>query len=276
MQSEFRYEIHPKEKIYFVIKVIAAVCGYILLFSLITLMFSSANVVGFLPLLFYIVIIVLYLFFRLGILTGYLKGNAVLVSKFQFPEIYEIVIEQSALLGLKEIPAVYLMQNGGVLNAFATRFFGSNYVVIYSDVLEEAFEDNIETVRFIIGHELGHIKRNHMLKSVWLFPSFFIPFLNSAYSRSCEYTCDNIGVALSPKGAIPGLLLLTSGKRLWRKVNTSAFLDQEHYSSGFWFWFSEKVSSHPRLTKRIGRMRSAEENVGAINSAINAMNTVPA
>jgi Zn-dependent protease with chaperone function len=259
MESNLIYEVHPKEKIYFVIKVILAVCGYLLLFSLVKLIYTQGNAVAFFPILFYIVLILLYLFFRLGILTGYLQGNAVLVSKNQFPDIYQVVVEQSTSLGLKMIPSVYLLQNGGILNAFATRFFGSNYIVIYSDVLEEAFEDNIETVRFIIGHELGHIKRNHMTKNLWLFPSFFIPFLNSAYSRACEYSCDNIGAALSPKGARSGLLLLASGKKLWKKVNTEAFLDQERYSDGgFWFWFSEKVSSHPRLTKRIGRLQSSE------------------
>src|SRR5690606_14374038 len=185
------YQVHPKEKIYFAIKVLAAILGYTLLFFLFRQFFISPEGIGFLPLAIYLCLILLYLFFRMGILIGYLKGNAVEVSEKQFPEIYSIVVEQSNRLGLKYLPYVYLLQNGGVLNAFATRFFGANYVVIYSDVLEEAFEDNIETVRFIIGHELGHVKRMHMAKSVWLFPSFIIPFLNSAYSRACEYTCDN-------------------------------------------------------------------------------------
>ncbi|HEY0769843.1 MAG TPA: M48 family metallopeptidase [Sphingobacteriaceae bacterium] len=259
MEQPLEYEIHAKENTYFIIKVIAAICGYLFIFQLIRLAFTTREAIAFLPLLIYVALILIYLFFRLGVMIGYLKGNAVKVSKHQFPEIYEIVVEQSNLLGLKTIPDVYLLQNGGILNAFATRFFGSDYVVIYSDVLEEAFEDNIETVRFILGHELGHVKRKHMLKSIWLFPSFFIPFLNSAYSRACEYTCDNIGAALSNNGARPGLLLLASGKKLWKKVNTQAYIDQEYYEGGFWFWFAEKVSSHPRLTKRIGRFWNAEE-----------------
>lgn len=261
MEQPLDYQVHSKENTYFIIKVIAAIGGYLLIFQLIRLAFTTREAMAFLPLLIYVVLIIIYLFLRLGVMIGYLKGNAIKVSNHQFPEIYKIVIEQSNLLRLKTIPDVYLLQNGGILNAFATRFFGSDYVVIYSNILEEAFEDNIETVKFIIGHELGHVKRKHMLKSVWLFPSFFIPFLNSAYSRACEYTCDNIGAALSNNGARPGLLLLASGKKLWKKVNPQAFIDQEQYEGGFWFWFAEKVSSHPRLTKRIGRFWTAEDMI---------------
>lgn len=260
LQESIDFEIHPKEKFYFVFKLIAALIGYALIFAFFKFAFSgTSQSLTLLPLAFYVVLILLYLFFRLGFLIGYLKGNGVLVTENQFPDIYKIVVEQSDLLGISYIPQVYILQSGGILNAFATQFWGSDFVVIYSDVLEEAYENNVETVRFIIGHEMGHIKRKHITKSLWLFPSFIIPFIGSAYSRACEYTSDNIGAALSPQGVRSGLLLLASGKKLWKRVNTEAFMDQEYNAGGFWFWFSEKMSSHPRLTKRINRFRNVEE-----------------
>ncbi len=262
MKQTIEYEVHEKEKFYFVFKVIGAVIGYFLIYLLISELFSNGqNAATFIPIVVYVVLIIMYLFFRVGILTGYLMGNSIKVSERQFPEIYDIVVKQSHLLGLKKLPAVFIMQNGGILNAFAMRFSGSNYVVLYSDVVEEALAEDINGLKFIIGHELGHIKRKHMSKFVWLFPAFIIPFLNSAYSRACEYTCDNIGDALCAEGVRPGFLLLASGKKLWKKVNQQAFLDQEEEGEGFWFWFAEKASTHPRLTKRIGRFEEVTPHI---------------
>lgn len=75
---------------------------------------------------FYLVLFVLFLFFRLGVLIGYLKGNAIKMSKNQFAEIHQIVVNQVELLGLTTTPKVYILQSGGILNAFAASFMGSN------------------------------------------------------------------------------------------------------------------------------------------------------
>lgn len=251
MKNILKFEINKKENLYFGLKVIFAIIGYGLMFFLIKTLLSSEKSVMFIPFLFYVFLIIMYLFFRLGLLIGYIKGNAIKVTKSQFQNLHSILLTQCKTLEIDNVPDMYIMQNGGILNAFATAFMGSNYIVLYSDIAEEAYQNNIETVEFIIGHELGHIKRKHMLKSLLLFPSFIIPFLNSAYSRACEYTCDSIGASLAPNGVKPGLLLLASGKNIWKKVNIEKFIEQESTESGFWFWFAEKTSSHPRLTKRV-------------------------
>jgi len=254
MEPSLNYETHPKERVYFILNVIAALVGYSLFYLLLTSIFKSQeSLIAFTPVLFYMVLIGLYVFFRRGIMTGFLQGNSVKVSENQFPAIHDIVVAQSNALGLKYLPDVYIFQSGGALNAFAMRFFGANYVVLNSDIVEEALANSEDALKFIVGHELGHVKRRHMTKFVWLFPAFVIPFVRSAYSRSCEYTCDNIGHALCPEGSVPGLLILAAGKSIWKQVNYRAYQAQEWENDGFWAWFAEKVSSHPRLTKRVGR-----------------------
>lgn len=249
-----QYQINPKENFYFTLKVLFAIIGYGLIFYFINLLMSIEKSELFIPLLFYVFLIVGYLFFRLGILVGYIKGNALKVSKEQFPKLYDVLLTQCNKLELNTVPDMYILQSGGVLNAFATAFMGNNYIVLYSEVAEEMFQDNMDTVEFVVAHELGHIKRKHVLKTVLLFPSFILPFLSLAYSRACEFTCDNIGASLAPNGAKSGLILLASGKNIWRKVNIEKFIEQESTASGFWFWFAEKVSSHPRLTKRLSKL----------------------
>ena len=256
--EQVNYQVNPKETIYFYIKLFVSLIVYAALAYGASILFSEGVSPAVQVILIYAGLIILFLIFQLGILIGNLKGNAIRISEHQLPDIYEIVKKQSVALGLSKIPHVYLLQAGGILNAFATRFLGTNYVVIYSDVLGEAYENNIEAVQFIVGHELGHVKRKHIVKRLLLLPSFIIPFLGLAYSRACEYTCDNIGAALSPKGARNGLLLLASGKRLYHKINVERFMYQSQTEDGFWPWFSEKISSHPKLAKRVLKFKGDE------------------
>ena len=258
--EQIDYKVHPKENIYFTVKLLVCLIIYPAMGYGLYLLYNMEIPLQAQIFLMYAFFIMLFLVMRMGLFIGYLKGNAVKINEQQLPEVYEIVKRQSQALNMPHAPQVYLMQAGGLLNAFATRFMGTNYVVIYSDILSEAFENNIQAVEFIIGHELGHVKRKHILKRMLLFPSFVIPFLNSAYSRACEYTCDNIGATLSPKGVRNGLLILASGNKLYSRVNAERYMLQSNTEDGFWPWFSEKVSSHPRLASRILKYKDEEYN----------------
>lgn len=245
------YKVHPKENRYFALSVVASILGYLMIAGLFFSLFSStATRAGLGILIFYASFFVFYYIFTSGILAGYVRGNGVRITEVQFPEIFEICRTQSRLLGI-EMPPVYIMQSGGALNAFATRFIGRNYVVIYSEIFDLAFEQGLDELSFVLAHELGHIRQYHHSKNFWLFPSIIVPFLRQAYSRGCEYTCDNIGHALSPQGSTTGLLILASGKTGYRKVNVNEYVRSAGKESGFWVWFSEKVSSHPYLPKRV-------------------------
>jgi len=248
------FRVHKKENIYFYISLMVSVVLYYCWYVLCTRVLGSMYIGVF---FFYAIVIGICLLFAHIILIGHLAGNAVEITKDQLPEVHKIIENQSQILELSNTPTMYLLQGDGILNGFATRFLGTNYVVLYSDMLEIAFTEGIEAVEFIIAHELGHIKRNHtgLFKKLLLLPSLLVPFLRSAYSRACEYTCDNIGFSLSPEGARKGLLILASGKSLYKKINLEAYVRNANNASGFASWFAEICSTHPHLTKRL-------ENVG--------------
>jgi Zn-dependent protease with chaperone function len=262
MNSKVDFNVTGKEIVYFYIRMFISVVLYYFMVTAIISSIQSFDVkmMSVYVLFFYVILIVVYLFFRFGVLIGYLKGNAIKLNKNQFPDIYEIVVNQSENLGLTSIPSVYIMQSGGVLNAFAARFLGRNYIVLYSEIVEVSYEKDKNIIGFIIGHELGHIKRKHMMKNMLLWPSYLIPFLGAAYSRACEYTCDNIGHALCPSGMKNGLLVLASGKGIFKKVNMKEYLYQDMSEDGFWKWFAEKVSTHPNLTKRLASFKDVIES----------------
>jgi len=255
-----KFKIDPKENLYLIFMILAGISIYgIILYNL---EFKLGNK----SIIYACLIGVFAIFHLLGslLLIGYLKGNAIKINKLQFPEIFEILESHSKKLDLKTTPEMYLLQGGGLLNAFAIKFSRRNYVVLYSDVLEIAYQEGIDAVSFIIGHELGHIKRNHTgsLKSLILLPSKFIPFLGEAYSRACEYTCDNIGYNLCPEGALKGALVLAAGKKLYKKIDIRTLLLNVTDDSNFVISFAEVFSTHPALIKRIATInRLNHENL---------------
>lgn len=251
LDCSMEFKIHHKEKLYLAIMTLASLSIYLAIFfnrytdvrgmPLITLISC------YVPMLLALKVIGSLLF------IGSLKGNAIKIHPRQFPDIFEILESHSKKLGLKKTPDMYLLQGNGMLNAFATKFVQRDYVVLYSDVLELAYQEGLDAVSFIIGHELGHIKRNHagFFKSTVLSPARLVPFLGNAYSRACEYTCDNIGYNLCPKGALKGALLLAAGKTLYKKINSDELILNTRYEPKFAILFAELFSTHPALVRRI-------------------------
>ena len=237
--------VNPKEKIYFAICVLISIAVYIALAMIIV---SGSPIAG--PIIFYTVLIVGGYFIIHGVMIGQIRGNGVRVSERQFPELMAMARQQSRRLDM-EVPDVFVLQSGGILNAFATRFLGRNFVILYSDVLALATQKGEKAVSFVLGHELGHIKRRHMTRRALLYPAMVFPFLGSAYSRACEYTCDRIGNALEPEGSVDGLLVLAAGRDLYSHVDAEEYAEQRRTESGFFVRLAEILATHPNLTKRV-------------------------
>ena len=180
-----------------------------------------------------------------------IRGSAVRLGPEQVPELHARVEELARRMGFRRAPAVYLMQQDGALNAFATRFLRLHMVVLLSDLLE-ACGDNAAARDMIIGHELGHIRAGHLRGRWLLMPASFVPFLGSALSRAREYTCDRYGCAAAGDrdAALLGLAILSAGGRFAPHVNTAALMRQRHDLRGLWMLIGEWLGSHPPLSKR--------------------------
>lgn len=192
-----------------------------------------------------------------GLFMGHIRGNGIRVSEAQFPEVYRLTQELARKMGLWRAPAVYVLEAGGLVDAFATRFLRRDFVVVYSDVLALAYERGEAELAFVIAHELAHLKRGHLAWRWLLAPGLLVPFLGQAYSRACEYTCDRIAAWYSPEGARGGLLVLAAGRHLYRRVDAQAFAEQGRRERGFWVWLAEVLSSHPHLASRVAAVQQA-------------------
>lgn len=205
----------------------------------------------------YALMFFLFYCFAQSALISYIKGMGVRITAEQFPDLDRQILACCAKLGLEREPEAYLMQMGGSLNAFATRFLGRDFLVLYSDVVD-GLHDNPDALNFYIGHEIGHIKRKHLSWSTVLLPASILPLVGAAYSRAREYTCDRHGLAACehPVNAEFGMAALAAGGRRWRTMNKSAFIEQSRETEGFWMSFHELVGDYPWLVKRMAAVRA--------------------
>jgi Zn-dependent protease with chaperone function/Tfp pilus assembly major pilin PilA len=227
-----------------------------ILHSVLATIFWLALIVGTMgiALLYMLALFIGYLFAQ-SALIAWIKGNGVKISAEQFSDLHERYTRCCQTLGVTPYPDAYLVNGGGVLNAFATRFLGRNFVVLYSNVVD-AMADNPEAINFYIGHELGHIQRKHLQWGPFILPASILPLLGAAYSRACEYTCDQFGRACcdEPQPALQGLVALAVGEKRWAMLSVPAYLEQTKETSGFWMSFHELVADYPWLVKRAARL----------------------
>ena len=194
-----------------------------------------------------------------------LLGQGVQLSQRQFPEVYAAVIDCAHTLGIA-VPNVYISQDYG-LNAGT---YGTNeeaFIVIGAPLIKLL---EPEELRFVIGHECGHLQNNHvvyrtavsfMSQGVGVYVKWAVVPATVAlngWSRRAEITCDRAGLVCckDEAAATSAMLKLVTGSReLASRIDVEDYLKQlEGIRDGIGR-FSELWNSHPYLPKRIQAMR---------------------
>ena len=193
-----------------------------------------------------------------AMLYAKLRATAVQMSPTQFPEGYRMVVEAAQQFGLRRVPDAYVIMGNGQINAFAAGHGYRRFVVVHSDMFEIGGRArDPEALRFVIGHEVGHLAAGHisMLRLLFVTLGLNVPLLGKALVRAQEYTADNHGYSYAPAG-VPGVVgVLSGGKYLGAEVNTHALADRATREKGFWLHMSNWLSSHPINTWRAHALR---------------------
>ncbi len=237
-----------KEKTYFTI---------VLIISLIAWLLLAITILG----LIWALIISVIIWLSNGLFVAYLRSESVLISEKQLPELFGTYKEVCQNLELSKIPELYVLQSGGLLNAFATRHAGRNFVVLYSDILE-SYGQTSDEIRFLLGHEIAHIKSWHILKRLFLFPGLILPLLGPAYSRACEASCDRYGIFVTKnnEGAIRAMVILSGGKNIGKDMSADAFAEQYKKHRGFFVSWHELISGYPTFSQRVANLIAIRDN----------------
>lgn len=201
--------------------------------------------------LLYVLFFFIFYVFAHSAFISYLRGSAVRITAEQFPDLHAQLEACCQRLEMKEVPEAYLMHSDGFFNALATRFLGRDFVVLFSSVVD-ALDQRPAALDFYIGHELGHIKRKHLVWGPVLAPMAWLPLLGPALRRAEEYTCDRHGLACcaDPADAHAGMAALAAGHSRWNSLNLDAYRRQRFDVVGFWGSFHEFTSDYPWTAKR--------------------------
>lgn len=165
-------------------------------------------------------------------------GSCLKVTNQNYPAIFDYLRYACHILDLSPIPDLY-MQYGYNINAFT---IGSEnpIIILNSGLLDLCDEDEI---LFIIGHECGHIKSNHMLyhmmaqlinTSIDIVPGgrlFAAPLQFALYywSRMSEFTADRAGLLCCQNmKAVARAFIKMSGlpRNQYKNIDPKTFVEQ--------------------------------------------------
>jgi len=200
--------------------------------------------------------------------AGNLLGTAVKVGPKQFPRVQRIVEECATTLGIPT-PQVYIVPRVDVVNAYTFGTEDSAAIVIFAAMFDHFDDDEL---RFVIGHECGHIQNNHvvylttlmMLSQILSVAGLLAPLLLpvkaalQAWSRAAEITCDRAGLLCckDEKAATNSFAKLAIGSRkLFAEMDMDVYLEQLGEGRDGMGRVGELQMSHPYLTKRIESLR---------------------
>jgi len=164
---------------------------------------------------------------------------SVRASQEQFPHLYELLLDGASVLDMPEVPELYISQNP-LPNAMT---LGSDkpFIVITTGLVDLYDQ---EEMRWVIGHELGHVLSGHAVYRTMLFyltlaasrlAWFAIGYISlrviiaalEEWYRKSELSCDRAGVLAGqdPAAARRALMKLAGGSRM-SELSHDAFHQQ--------------------------------------------------
>ena len=200
---------------------------------------------------------------RLKIRHISLRENNIIASDNQFPKVFTLSKVAAHRLSIP-LPEVYVY-NQSDLNAYTMGFYNYGFIVISSEMVKYF---NPEELLFVIGHEMGHIKKYHTTFLSLLNPAktgvaqFFITplmkWIFNIWSVKAEYTADQGGfiACKNIKPAISALLKLAGGPDIGKEVDLEILISRRpNEDKKTWTDILEYLGTHPYVSNRIQQLK---------------------
>lgn len=203
---------------------------------------------------------------------GQLLGGTVKVGPAQFAEIHEIAEECASILNM-EVPDIFI-RHDPTFNAM-TLGVDRPLIILHSSVVESF---SPQELAFIVGHEMGHIKSEHVLylsaayiltmgargladRLLGIGALIAIPALQAlqAWMRKAELTADRAGLfcVQDLDTARKSLIKLALGsKMLFERLDVEEYLRQaDRASRDEYGRVSEFFQTHPHIANRVRELK---------------------
>ncbi|MAQ17749.1 MAG: hypothetical protein CMN30_23505 [Sandaracinus sp.] len=191
-------------------------------------------------------------------------ANSLKVGPRQLPQVHALAKECADVLGIA-MPALYI-SNSPVMNAFTFGTQEDSFIVVHSKLVDHFTEDEL---RFVIGHEMGHIQNGHVVYLTTMLllsqlPAILRPLqpvVQAAlrtWSRRAEITCDRAGALCCGDIGVAErtFVKMASGStKHYDAIDVEAYMDQLEEARKGVGRFTEIFDSHPALPKRIAALR---------------------
>ena len=172
-------------------------------------------------------------------------ASSVRASQEQFPQLYQLLLDGSSILDLPEVPELFISQDP-IPNAMT---LGSDkpFIVVTTGLVDLL---DVEEMRFVIGHELGHVLSGHTVYRTMLLKltqlAFRLAWFAIAYIslrafilaleewfRKGEVSCDRAGVLAGqdPSAARRALMKLAGGSRMSELSHDEFIRQAEEYDA---------------------------------------------
>lgn len=190
-----------------------------------------------------------------------IKARMLQASASSFPDVHRIARVAAYRLRVP-VPPVYISEDPSY-GAYTAGFFRYGFVVLHSALIHDFAPDEL---LFVIGHELGHMKRYH---TTWL--TLMQPAQNASakfilgplmrvifnvWSVKSEFTADQAGLIAcrNPRAAILTMLKLAAGSEVEKKVDLGAIERLAGQEPECGAALLEYLGTHPFIRNRIRQL----------------------
>jgi Zn-dependent protease with chaperone function len=216
--------------------------------------------------LFIAILLINLIYLKISHLSS--QKNMIRCSETNFRTIFKLAKVGAYRLKIP-LPEVYITNNPQY-NAYTTGFYKYGFIVINSSMARDFTPSEL---LFVIGHEMGHMKKYHTTWLNLLYPAtaegakfIFAPVMQvifNVWSVKAEHTADQAGLIACKdlNTAVLSLLKLAGGPDVEKEVDITKLTNPKMEQNEIFASLAEYLGTHPFIENRVTQLISSSSSL---------------